>query len=154
MSLAIVLRVIVQAEGCIPIGETCDAGNYNGECCNDEELTTCMDPYLRIGFDECVICASNGASCGYRTECCSNCCSDGVCREDYQSCNLVETFWIVAFWFMMFALIVGLGGYFLIKWICDQFIMVRIARRRVIKEAIENNDETTLIVLDEKIRMD
>mmetsp|Transcript_30748 Transcript_30748/g.38042 ORF Transcript_30748/g.38042 Transcript_30748/m.38042 type:complete len:83 (-) Transcript_30748:214-462(-) len=82
-------------------------------------MTTCIDPYLRIGFDRCKVCASNGASCSGRTECCSHCCSEGMCMKDFQSCNLYETFWIVAFYFLLFTLIFGCGGYFLIKWICD-----------------------------------
>ena len=134
-------------ERCTPIGETCNADNYNGECCKTEEITTCVEPYLRLGFDRCQICASDGASCNSRTECCSNCCSDGLCAEEYESCNLIETFWITTFWFLIFVG-VCIGLYFLIKWICDSINSSKmITRRRVLKQGKTQDQGTTLIVM-------
>ena len=117
---ALVVCLASGQQACIPLDERCSLETYNGECCQDNNIVTCMDPWLSIGYDRCKICASNGASCADRTECCSNCCSDGACADNYESCNLVETFWVVFFWFLVFSLILGVGGYFLIKWICDK----------------------------------
>ena len=111
------------------MGETCDEGSLADKCCAIEEVTTCMDPYLRIGWDRCVICATNGASCNYRTECCSDCCSDGECQEDFESCNLIETFWITTFWFVIITLLLGVAVYLVFKYVCDEFVMVRVSRR-------------------------
>ena len=70
-----------------------------------------------------------------------------MCGPNYESCNLVETFWVVAFWFLVF---VGVctGAYFLIKWICDSMNSSSLKNnKKLLKQASIDQEGTTLIIM-------
>ena len=147
--ISLLLLTTVLAEDCIPTGDSCDANNYNGECCQTESLTTCINPYLNLGSDSCEVCATDNASCSSRTECCSDCCDNDICVENYDECNWVETFWVVVAWAALGALVFGVGGYYLFKWLCSD-TSSKSYRNKQLKSSSKNvdSDSPILVVID------
>ena len=80
---------------CLALGDSCTTSSYNADyqpCCGeDTETATCMSPRLHIvGSTECRTCAAEYQPCNRRTDCCTNCCNNGVCIPDYDNCNFSE----------------------------------------------------------------
>ena len=83
--ITILLQVITVVEGqtCAKVEEPCGFNDEELECCNEGNGVTCVTPEYGVGNSKCRVCAFNGSSCESRTECCSNCCNDNVCLENW-----------------------------------------------------------------------
>ena len=92
--LSFLLMLSFQAyaeEKCIAKGDRCDDRYDATPCCNEGKSATCMDPMYGLGFYKCRECRPEGSPCEKRTDCCTNCCSGGVCEQNWDTCNFTET---------------------------------------------------------------
>ena len=104
MRVTKILLIAVMAVGifaddqCYPKGHRCSRDDYAEDyvaCCGKDgsgEDMTCMKPFLQLGFDTCKTCAPENSECTMRTDCCTNCCSNGKCVPNWDTCNWDEGF--------------------------------------------------------------
>ena len=99
-----------------------------------------MDPYFSLGIPKCIACKAEGAVCQNRTDCCTNCCHDGNCQQNFDSCNFTEQM-ETAFGFLALLALVVLGG----------LIAICIWIFKPTKTTVrESEDELTALVMEKK----
>ena len=73
-------------KACVATGDAC-VDEYGADaCCDEGNGVTCITP-LDFSQATCQTCAYNGDSCTDRTDCCTDCCNEGVCVSNYATCN-------------------------------------------------------------------
>ena len=125
--IAVIMTLGIYADDqCFPKGHRCSTDHYASDyvpCCGDlgdDGNMICMKPFLQLGFDTCQTCAPENSECTMRTDCCTNCCSNGKCVPNWDTCNWDEGFAEVVMIFggMLLGAIALIGG--IIYWIWKQ----------------------------------
>ena len=87
-----------------------------------------MSPWYIIGSLECRTCAAKDQPCNRRTDCCSDCCENGVCSPGYDNCNLKENLFTAVLIVVLAGLGVVIFAFFFI--VFCHFLMQAIEERR------------------------
>ena len=146
LSLLLLTEIVVFGQTCINTGDICTDMLDATPCCDESNNVRCITPMYSFGRARCETCQDEGSVCEDRTDCCTDCCSNGLCTQGWDTCNFAES---VAIYLTIF----GILSLALVCALCYAVVKVIGSLRKTSAKSVVNSgkeEEVTLVVLDDK----